>query len=78
MAGDPAAAILLFAMGFDHLSMSVSSLLRVKWLIRTLTLARAEELLGKALILESAEEIRSLMTNTLEEIGLGSLYRAGK
>ena len=78
MAGDPLAAILLFAMGFDHLSMSVVSLLKIKMLIRTLPRARAIDLLNKALTFENSADIRRLLVNCLEEMGLGSLYRAGK
>ncbi len=78
MAGDPAAAILLFAMGMDSLSMSVSSILRVKWVIRSITKSRAEDLLDKAFLMDNPSEIRALLNNAIEEVGLGSLLRAGK
>ncbi len=78
MASDPAAAVLLFAMGIDGLSMTSSSINRIKWVIRTITKSRAEDLLDKALLLDSPGEIRRLLQNALEEAGLGGLLRAGK
>lgn len=78
MASDPAAAVLLFAMGIDGLSMASSSINRIKWVIRTISKARAEDLLDKALLLDSPGEIRKLLQNALEEAGLGGLLRAGK
>jgi phosphotransferase system enzyme I (PtsP) len=78
MAGDPAATILLVAMGVDSLSMSASSLLRVKWVIRNLTRARAREILSNILEMESAATIRRYLNETLEEAGLGGLIRAGR
>ncbi|QYZ66757.1 MAG: phosphoenolpyruvate-protein phosphotransferase [Gammaproteobacteria bacterium (ex Lamellibrachia satsuma)] len=78
MAGSPAAAVLLLGMGVENLSMSASSLLRVKWVIHSISRARARELLQAALRCEKAAEVRALLSNALEEIGLGGLVRAGK
>ncbi len=78
MAGDPAAALLLLGLDIDSLSMSVASLLRVKWMIRTVTRSRARELLDLALQLEDPVSIRSLLNNALEQAQLGGLVRAGK
>lgn len=78
MAGDPASAILLLGMGIDSLSMSVSSLPRVKWVIRSISRERARELLAQALEMEDAGSIRELLNNALDELGLGGLIRAGK
>ncbi len=78
MAGSPAAAVLLLGMGVENLSMNASSLLRVKWVIHSISRARARELLQAALRCEKASEIRALLSNALEEIGLGGLVRAGK
>ena len=78
MAGDPAAAILLLGMGIDSLSMSVASLPRIKWVIRSFTSAQARELLDQALEMEDAASIRSLANNALENAGLGGLVRAGR
>lgn len=77
MAGDPIAALLLLAMGIDSLSMSVSSLPRVKWVIRNTTRERARQILGEVLILEDAASIRKYLNETFEEAGMGGLVRAG-
>lgn len=77
MAGDPIAALLLLAMGIDSLSMSVSSLPRVKWVIRNITRERARQILSEILLLEDASSIRKHLNETFEEAGMGGLVRAG-
>ncbi len=78
MAGDPAAAILLVGMGIHSLSMNVSSLARVKWVIRNMTQERAMEILSEVLMMEDVHSIRNYLNNTLELAGMGGLVRAGK
>ena len=78
MAADPAAVILLVGMGIDSLSVSVSAIPRVKWVIRSFSIDRAEALLAQCRLLENAEQIRSLLNNALVQAGLGGLVRAGK
>lgn len=78
IAGDPVAIPLLIAMGFDSLSMSASSLSRIKWVIHHFTLKRAHHLLQEVLSMESAVMIRCHMELALEKVGLGGLVRAGK
>jgi phosphotransferase system enzyme I (PtsP) len=78
MASDPAAVILLLAMGFDSLSMSASSLSRMKWVIRQFTQKKAAKLLQEVLNMESAVMIRCHMELALERAGLGGLVRAGR
>ncbi|HID49170.1 MAG TPA: phosphoenolpyruvate-protein phosphotransferase PtsP, partial [Chromatiales bacterium] len=78
MAGDPAAAILLLGMGIESLSMSVSSLVRVKWVIRNITRDQANEILSEVLIMEDVHTIRRFLHATLEKAGMGGLVRAGK
>jgi phosphotransferase system enzyme I (PtsP) len=69
MAGDPLAVLLLLAMGFDSLSMSASSLARIKWVIRQFSLRKANKLLKEVLNMESASVIRSHMENALDKAG---------
>lgn len=76
MAGDPAAALLLVGMGLDSLSMSTSSLLRVKWVLRHFTKTRCRQILDDALKIEDAEGIRDYMNNILEVAGMGVLLGA--
>ncbi|MEJ2620861.1 MAG: phosphoenolpyruvate--protein phosphotransferase [Candidatus Thiodiazotropha sp.] len=78
LAGNPAAAVLLLGMGVDSLSMNGGSLLRVKWVLRSFSSGRARELLQKALRCEQAVEVSNLLSNALEEMGLGGLMRAGR
>lgn len=78
MASDPLAVILLLAMGFDTLSMNSCSLPRVKWIIRSFSIAQARKILADVLEFEHPAEIRLYLQKTLEEAGLGGLIRAGK
>ena len=78
MAGDPLAAILLLGMSIDSLSASVAALPRLKWVIRNFSKIEAEDLVAKALVMKDAHVIKSLLTNSLEEKGLGGLIRAGR
>ncbi len=78
MAGDPAGAILLVGFGIEGLSMSVSSLLRIKWVVRRVPVTRAAELANRAVEMDSPEEVRRMLRRTLEEYELGGLMRAGK
>ena len=72
MAGDPAGALLLLGMGVDALSMSPTSLSRVKLVIRSFTLQRARELLDDALCMEDGFAIHRLLNGSLKEAGLTS------
>jgi phosphotransferase system enzyme I (PtsP) len=76
MAGEPASALALAGMKVDSLSMSVSSLSRVKLAIRSFTFKQIENLSVEALAHENAEEIRMLFNKALENAGVGRLVRA--
>ncbi len=78
MASDPVAVILLVAMGFDTLSMNSSSLPRVKWVIRNISLAKARKILSDVLEMEHASDIRQHLYEALEQEGLGGLIRVTK
>lgn len=78
MASDPLAVILLIAMGFDTLSMNSTSLPRIKWVIRNISIAHSRKILADVLELEHPDEIRLCLQKALEEEGLGGLIRAGK
>ncbi len=78
MASDPYAVILLLAMGFDTLSMNSASLPRIKWVIRSFSMANARKILADVLQLEHASDIRLHLQKALEREGLGGLIRAGK
>lgn len=78
MAGDPASAILLLAIGVDSLSMSVASLAKVKWVIRSFKRSHARTILKEVLLLEDSQAVRAYLDDVLEQAGLGNLVRAGK
>ncbi|MCP5415736.1 MAG: phosphoenolpyruvate--protein phosphotransferase [Chromatiaceae bacterium] len=78
MAGNPLAVVLLLGMGIDGLSMSAGSLLKVKWVIRSFSRARARQLLQAALRMEDAPPVKLLLKGALEEVGLGALVHPGK
>lgn len=78
MAGDPVAAVVLLGMGVDSLSMSAASLLRVKWMIRTLSQAEAKVALRRVLRLNDPRAVREFLCGILESAGLGGLIHAGK
>lgn len=73
LAGDPAGAILLMAMGYDELSMSASNILRVKAAIRSITMKRAKELLEEVLQIDSTDVIQTCLNQALAEIGLETI-----
>jgi phosphotransferase system enzyme I (PtsP) len=77
MAGDPAAVLALLGLEVDSLSMSVSNLARVKWVVRSFTRNEVAGLLDQALALEEPRAIRELYNSVLEQGGLGGLVRAG-
>ena len=58
--------------------MSASSLLKVKWVVRSFSRARSKQLLQAALRMEEAEPVRKLMAGTLDDMGLGGLVRPGR
>ncbi|BBT14276.1 phosphoenolpyruvate--protein phosphotransferase [Metapseudomonas otitidis] len=71
MAGDPAAAVLLLAMGFDSLSMNATNLPKVKWLLRQLSLSKARELLDQLMGIDNPQVIHSALHLALRNLGLG-------
>ncbi len=73
MAGDPAAAVLLMAMGFDMLSMSATNLLKVKWMLRRITMDRAKSILADLQQHDNAQVIRSTLELTLCKEGMGKV-----
>ncbi|RJQ77487.1 MAG: phosphoenolpyruvate-protein phosphotransferase PtsP [Desulfobacteraceae bacterium] len=75
MAGDPASALLLLGIGVDSLSMTSSSLPRVKWTLRTFTSRQARELADKALKSENEADTHQLLNNALSAAGLNALVR---
>ena len=78
MAGDPGAAVLLMAMGFDVLSMNASSLLKVKSVIRDVSLKSAKKLLDQVLKMDDPQLIRNAVDLTLRNAGVDRLLRSSR
>ncbi|HRD65958.1 MAG TPA: phosphoenolpyruvate--protein phosphotransferase [Candidatus Competibacter sp.] len=78
MAGDPASALLLLAMGVNSLSMNLGSLLKIKWMIRSIRYDAAQSLLAEVMVMDHAAAIRDRANAFLDEHGLGGLLRVGK
>ncbi len=75
LAGDPGAAILLMAMGFDVLSMNATNLPKVKSVIRGVTFERAKQLLAEVMRMSNGDLIRDHIARELRETGLTRLIR---
>jgi phosphotransferase system enzyme I (PtsP) len=75
MAGDPASALLLIGLGVDSLSMTPSSLPRVKWTIRSFTMQQARGLADKALKIGNETDAQQLLNRALKAADLGVLMR---
>lgn len=78
LAGNPAGAVILMAMGFEMLSMNASNLPKVKSVIRGVTLEWAQELLAEIMQLENAQVIAATVELALEKIGLGRMIGPGR
>ncbi len=72
LAGNPQAAPILMAMGYDILSMSANSILPVKKTIRSLRFEDSVNLLDEILKLDSSLEIIARLNQVLSENGLES------
>lgn len=77
MAGDPAAAVLLMAMGFDSLSMNATNLPKVKWMLRQINLSKAKELLTEAMAHDNPQVIHSALQLALKNLGLARMIGPG-
>ncbi|WP_397450358.1 phosphoenolpyruvate--protein phosphotransferase [Pseudomonas sp. NA-150] len=73
MAGDPAAAVLLMAMGFDSLSMNATNLPKVKWMLRQINLEKSKELLAHLMTIDNAQVIHSTLQLNLKNLGLARM-----
>ncbi|WP_110970290.1 MULTISPECIES: phosphoenolpyruvate--protein phosphotransferase [Pseudomonas] len=77
MAGDPAAAVLLMAMGFDSLSMNATNLPKVKWMLRQISLGKAKEMLAQAMDIDNPQVIHSTLQLALKNLGLSRMINPG-
>lgn len=66
MAGDPIASVVLLGLGLDEYSMSASVVPEVKRIIRSTSLAEAEEIVGTVMDMRSYEEVDRYVQNLME------------
>jgi len=78
MASEATSVLLLLGVGVDSLSVSMASLPSIKWVIRSFTRVRAQELFERAMEIHEPGEIRTMLDKALVDAGLGALVRAGK
>ncbi|WP_213608855.1 phosphoenolpyruvate--protein phosphotransferase [Pseudoalteromonas sp.] len=78
LGGDPEGAILLIAMGYRRLSMNLSSLNKVKWVLRRLNVSDMEQLLDECLAQPNAKQVLRLTRNFMIEHQLGNLFYTPK
>jgi phosphotransferase system enzyme I (PtsP) len=76
LAGDPGAAILLLAMGYDVLSMNSTNLAKVKQAIRNVTTEEAAALLDEVMAMSGSNEIQSRLEDYLVAKGLSGIIHA--
>jgi phosphotransferase system enzyme I (PtsP) len=73
MAGDPAAAVLLMAMGYDSLSMNATNLPKVKWMLRQVSMGQSKELLAQLMKIDNPQVIHSSLQLALKNQGLSRM-----
>ncbi|MFA7567610.1 MAG: putative PEP-binding protein, partial [Alkalispirochaeta sp.] len=67
MAGDPLATVVLLGLGLDEFSMSAMGIPEVKQIIRSVSLAEAEELTGRIMELRSAEDVNQSVREYMQQ-----------
>jgi phosphotransferase system enzyme I (PtsP) len=75
LAGDPRAAPLLVAMGFDQLSMNAGSLSLVKRVLSAFSALELADLMATLLPLRSAQEVMAALDSALSQRGLDIFLR---
>ena len=73
LAGDPGAAVLLMAMGYDVLSMNATNLLKVKSVIRDMTMDVARQLLDEVMTKPDAQTVNQFLEEAMSEGGFTRL-----
>ncbi|NCF44531.1 MAG: phosphoenolpyruvate--protein phosphotransferase [Proteobacteria bacterium] len=76
LAGTPAGAMLLMAMGYHVLSMNATHLLRVKWVMRNIKRSDARRMLARVMRMHTAEEVTPFLNQEMLRLGLGKVMPA--
>ena len=72
-AADPMGALLLVAMGYDSLSITASSIDKIKWVLSRFSLADCEKLLKEALLSRDSAAVISLLKYAFKVNGVSEL-----
>lgn len=75
LAGDPAGAMLLVAMGYDSLSMNATNLLKVKSVLRAVSSQQIDHLLTEVMSLSDAESVNRRLESAFKRAGLSRVMR---
>lgn len=78
MASDPGGVVILLGLGIDSLSVSVAGLPRVKWVVRSFSRERAQEVVRLVFEMDDPLAIRAFVNKNLVDAGLGSLVHPGR
>ena len=76
LAGDPGAAVLLLAMGYDVLSMNATNLTKVKKALRNIRFEEATQVLSEVMELETSDEVQRHLEQFLIDKGMGAFIHA--
>lgn len=77
LAGEPAGAVILLAMGYRKLSMNAHSLRKINWVIRNTNITHMQGLLSLILRQDTPQDVIALINDYLESKQLAGLIRAG-
>lgn len=77
MAGEPAGALILLAMGYRKLSMNAHSLRKINWVLRNTSIRDMQSLLPILLRQDMPQDVLQIMNDFLETKQLAGLIRAG-
>jgi phosphotransferase system enzyme I (PtsP) len=75
LAGDPGGAMLLLAMGYSTLSMSVTNLLKVKSTLRAISKEQLNSLLDEVLSLSDSNSVNQRLNRAFKDAGLERVMR---
>jgi len=78
LGGEPEGAILLIAMGYRRLSMNISTMSKVKWVLRRLKVADMEALLSECLKQSTTKQVHRLLKSFMIENEFSELLYQSK
>ena len=74
LAGTPEGAVACVGMGYDVLSMNATNLLKIKWVIRQVSLRDCRRIVSKILRMSDADEIHNYIRTELINAGLRRVF----